>query len=715
MKPSLFVRTNTLLLLFLLLLNSCGHTTVWGHPPRQFTELVRKGTLPQFSTEDLTSLPLDELTRLGPGAAYFLSFHTFRDEAAPILLLEAEILRGEEPFAYEALLRLAEIYSVSRDYEAIVALDRSYGEVYRSRAPWRRIALEAYYWTREDQTAVERLREYRRRFPDSAREDGELKLIETVLAQRLALPEWRRSVLDLFRRLPAGPYHIRLYDYLRIEELLDQFSVSEGRFLRAIDLLARGEAQDAYRALEELFKEPEFIDTGSLASLASAAAGGGRLRDGIALLETLRSDEALSAEFRGEIDRQRAFLLRRAGRHAEAEILFNRLSLEAEDQQEAERFRWYAFSSMVRNSPREAVRRLPWLLMSMEEPSYYADVLNELVSRLGEAEEWERIAEAYAYLDGAVPGPMLRRVAYLSARAGEEELVSAPLDLSPQRILEKIAAGEYPGAGEYPEAEEFGPDYYRIVSALRLEEAPPRFYSVKAVDDGTYPGDILVEGYLRFGLVREAGRRAGGADVSPLIAEEAARAMAEVGLHDPALRLLLGRELPAEAEAFYPRPFREISEAAAEREELAPWLLYALMRQESLFNPEARSYVGALGLSQLMPATAADVARRLGLSDPDLTDPEDNLALGAWYLRHMIERSENLPDALAAYNAGITRVRRWRRARGYLPMDLYIETIPFDETRNYVKRLLVSSYHYGYLYYRLDSARLAELFFPDWR
>lgn len=707
----------SLLMLSLLSVLACGHTTVWGHPPREFTDLVRQGRLPQFEEENFSTLPLDELQRLEPGAAYFLSHHDFKDESASLMLLEEELYRGEEPFAYEALLRLADLHSAAEAYDELIRLDQRYGEAYYGRSGWRRRALEAYYWAREDQTAYDRVDQYRRRFPDLARNDGELKLIETVLMQRLSMPDWQAAVLDLFRDLPAGAYHIRLHDYLRLEELLTLFSAQEQRFLRAVDLQARGEAEAAYAELKDLIREQEYLGVGSLATLVSSAAGAGKLDDSLALLRSLEKMEGLSSDLRREIDIQSAFLLRTAGRHREAETLFTRLSLEGdpEDTATAERFRWYAFSSLVRSSPAEAVRRLPWLLMSLDDPDYYRDVLDELASRLAVTEAWELLAEAYRYLDGAVPASILRRYAYLSARAREEGLFSQALDLPAHLILERLAEGAYPGAGDYPDLSEFGPDYYRIAAALYLGQDPPRFYNGRLESEAGHPGDILVEGFVRYGLAAEAGARASLEDVSSAAAERAARAMGDLGLHDQALRLLLRRRVPAGADSFYPRPFREATESAADLEDLPPWLLFALIREESLFNPLARSYVGAVGLTQLMPATAADVARRLRLESPDLTDPGTNLIIGSWYLRHMLDRSENLPDALAAYNAGITRARRWRRERGGLAGDLFIETIPFDETRAYLKRLLVSSYHYGYLYYRLDPDKLSELFFPDWR
>lgn len=120
-----------------------------------------------------------------------------------------------------------------------------------------------------------------------------------------------------------------------------------------------------------------------------------------------------------------------------------------------------------------------------------------------------------------------------------------------------------------------------------------------------------------------------------------------------------------------------------------PELFHALVREESNFNPTIVSHAGAKGLSQLMPATARQTAQQMGL-DPgglDLNDPDANLAVGGRYLANMQRRFFSNPAlALAAYNAGPGNVRKWL-AKGDLPLDEFVEAIPFRETRHYVKRV----------------------------
>lgn len=153
----------------------------------------------------------------------------------------------------------------------------------------------------------------------------------------------------------------------------------------------------------------------------------------------------------------------------------------------------------------------------------------------------------------------------------------------------------------------------------------------------------------------------------------------------------------------FPFVYRELLEAEAERAGVDPYLLAALVRQESSFNPRARSWVGATGLSQIMPATGAWLAPGAGVPsfDPSLLAvPEINLRMGARYLRDQLRRYGGKRDlALAAYNAGPSRADKWRRELGYGgDPDRFRERIPFTETRHYVQVVIRNAVVYRRLY-----------------
>lgn len=153
----------------------------------------------------------------------------------------------------------------------------------------------------------------------------------------------------------------------------------------------------------------------------------------------------------------------------------------------------------------------------------------------------------------------------------------------------------------------------------------------------------------------------------------------------------------------FPYPYRDLLEEAARDAKVDPALLAGLVRQESGFDPEARSWVGATGLAQVMPSTGRWIAPRVGIHDfrtQHLTVPEVSLEMGALYLRDQLRRYDGARDlALAAYNAGPGRADRWRRELGHGgDVDAFRERIPFDETRHYVQVVLRNAALYRRLY-----------------
>jgi soluble lytic murein transglycosylase len=150
----------------------------------------------------------------------------------------------------------------------------------------------------------------------------------------------------------------------------------------------------------------------------------------------------------------------------------------------------------------------------------------------------------------------------------------------------------------------------------------------------------------------------------------------------------------------YPTPFYEQVEPRVREVGLDPAWVYGLMRQESRFLTEAKSSVGAKGLMQLMPATAQWVAKKIGMAHyhpTKVTDMDINVTLGTNYMRMVMDSLDNHPVlASAAYNAGPGRARKWRGERT-LEGAIYAETIPFNETRDYVKKVMANAIHYAAL------------------
>jgi soluble lytic murein transglycosylase len=148
----------------------------------------------------------------------------------------------------------------------------------------------------------------------------------------------------------------------------------------------------------------------------------------------------------------------------------------------------------------------------------------------------------------------------------------------------------------------------------------------------------------------------------------------------------------------FPTPFRAQLMAQAQKAGLDPALLYGLIRQESRFVGDTRSAVGAYGLMQLMPGTAKWTAKKVGIDyrHDMLGDRDVNLTLGSAYLKRLVDDfGGSLAMATAAYNAGPNRPRRWREGGTTMEPAAWAESIPFNETRDYVKKVLANSVHYA--------------------
>ena len=173
------------------------------------------------------------------------------------------------------------------------------------------------------------------------------------------------------------------------------------------------------------------------------------------------------------------------------------------------------------------------------------------------------------------------------------------------------------------------------------------------------------------------------------------------GWHRNGIQAMIQVRYWDDLELRFPLAYQEHVNTTAKDLSVAPHLLFAIARQESAFTADARSSAGALGLMQLLPSTAKQTAHRSGMSFStyDLLEPATNIALGGRYLNQLLTQFDgNRILAAAAYNAGPNRVKQWlsKSKSTSLPYDVWIETIPYRETRGYVQNVLSYSVIYGY-------------------
>jgi soluble lytic murein transglycosylase len=250
------------------------------------------------------------------------------------------------------------------------------------------------------------------------------------------------------------------------------------------------------------------------------------------------------------------------------------------------------------------------------------------------------------------------------------------------------------------------PSFYGVLAAEELGytvTVPEPFHAPdegEVAAAGSNPGLARALELYRLGLRAEATREwmftiRDMPDAQLLAAAELAR---RAGVFD---RAISTADRTAQVHNFkfrYLAPFREVFREYAQAFDLEESWLLGLVRQESRFIPDAKSSAGARGLMQLMPATARWVARRIGISysPARVQEVQTNIALGTRYLKYVLDDVGSPVLASAAYNAGPSRARRWRDAK---PLEgaVYAETIPFNETRDYVKKVMANTVFYAAL------------------
>lgn len=235
-------------------------------------------------------------------------------------------------------------------------------------------------------------------------------------------------------------------------------------------------------------------------------------------------------------------------------------------------------------------------------------------------------------------------------------------------------------------------------------QAPPQAYKITEPDVAAIaarPGIQRALALFRLDVRLEAVREwlwaiRGMTDRQLLAAAEVARRNA---VYDRAINTADRTVFEHDFGLRYLAPYRDQLKAAARQVDLDEAWVNGLIRQESRFIAQAKSRVGAGGLMQLMPATAKWVAGRIGLKDwhwSQVSDVDTNLSLGTYYLRHVLDTLDGSPVlASAAYNAGPGRARAWRSDQA-MEAAIYAETIPFNETRDYVKKVMSNSSYYAH-------------------
>ncbi|HSE35903.1 MAG TPA: transglycosylase SLT domain-containing protein [Blastocatellia bacterium] len=461
------------------------------------------------------------------------------------------------------------------------------------------------------------------------------------------------------------------------------------------------------------------------------------LRRGVSLLNSKQPAQAIAAlvrvsdrspELRAEAMLHQAEALRRANRSAESSLVVDRLLAQYP------RTGWgsealYALAAYLNKQDRtsEAATRYRQLLASFPKSPYAPEAsynLGWLAYKSNSFADAARILEqhlaSYRHPDTRFIGEACLWAAKSEERLGHKSRALALYDL----VIERYRYG-YHGyvAGLRSEALRKGdrslkPEVAKPGSELESIRANVTYVEpIRETSDGSEvvriakANDLEVIGLGEF-AVRELNKALEAAPESPKINLRLAQLYSRRGENFQATLVLRKgypdlysyreSDVPREAwEIFFPLVAWSAIKEEAKRYGIDPYIAAGLIRQESVFNPNATSRVGARGLMQVMPATGQLVSKRQGggtISAADLYNPSLNIKLGMNYLAQVLGQFGRIEYAAAAYNAGPSRAQRWIAERGSMDIEDWIESIPFSETRGYVQGVLRYAANYRRLY-----------------
>jgi soluble lytic murein transglycosylase len=496
---------------------------------------------------------------------------------------------------------------------------------------------------------------------------------------------------------------------------------------------ARERGEDAV-----FIKYPELLsDLGKAFQYSAPAAGLRAFLEWEKRLQKAKGDGVAEARYRLLFFAGR--MARQVKKSEEAVGLFDRAAALAPDAQQKDACIWYLLDTRMRVKEENLSADVEKYAAQWADGAYFADILDKFSAWAAKKRNWNLIRRVFKAINGYADPETQAKYAYICGRALEYGFLKKQNAKESAAFYYKIAYGEDASARQNLAA-----IYYRALAAKRLgrplgidalfalegaAEAPPAetaalpaaadsaaAMEITADERARQEFGVFFDGFFEFGCapylypyIREVRDELGVDELRSLAGRlhEAKEWQSGINVALYVTRRPDYQPARGDVELSYPLGYKELLEKQAEKAGIESALLFALVRRESVFNAQARSRVGALGLTQLMEKTGTEMARQLarrGGADyffagtVNLLDPEINTNLGALYYRQLLDATSSPVTAILSYNGGIGRLRRWRKAAAELSDDLFLETVELTETRTYGRGVLGDEIIYRYLY-----------------
>ena len=705
------------------LIFSCQTQTIWDIPFQEVKANLRTSNYTFLQSMDFEKKSLKDALRLGAEAPFYLYFilKDLNQEQAALNMLEL-LISGRDPFweSEGLVLLLAELIE-KKQYDTVEELSLAYLKKQTSSRQTARIK-ELYFESLFLQGKDELLSKQ----TDSLLNYGEMASLPRVwffraaASFRLQSSDWTTQFEDLCLRFKVSEIHVTAYRFFSDEPskipLLSPFTqrLLEGKYQFAVGNPEKGiellEETLVQLPAERLWSSPIIKELGFGYLNIGSYLKGATYLEGVSrkLYQSARLD---AIEMAGR-------LYRKAGKTESAIALLRKVADKTDIPLQRDRCLWFILEMSLSQTLTQGLKEIERSISQWSDPFYFDDLLDRTITDLVSRGDDRYLVELYRKLGQKGSLAVQYRLAFLLRRKNIEQPdmpsgITSPYSVDTTNSLVKILY--YAFLLSYQENN-------RVPSFMKIESDAEEPQRKERAPLAQGPLDNFALGFLDFGLYPRGynalKENQESLQTSSLI--EGARALRQNGFYSEAMRIMNlyllrkgGLLHPDEWRLTYPLAYRDSIEELAYREKVSQYLIYAVVREESYFDPQIGSKAGAMGLMQLMPETADEVARQLRMDDFDLTDPADNLRLGSNYLGKLARRFTSIPKTLIAYNAGPTRMRKWDRLYSKLPMDLLIESIPLDETKHYVRKILVSMIMYSILYDEAQPEEIIRSFYPD--
>ncbi len=361
---------------------------------------------------------------------------------------------------------------------------------------------------------------------------------------------------------------------------------------------------------------------------------------------------------------------------------------------------YYYLQNSLSLSINDALSALEKYGSTINDSSWFSDFFDQFSALLLQNNLWNEYYKTFTIVDKCGDSRTRSQFAYVTGLLLENELLF--LDLDCKNFYEKA----------YTISD--GTDFYRVVSARKLKA--PVSYKESAFSETLEWDSVKQKEFMQlqdylfslgmdfwsFNIWNENKNKIDFSNTLQLSKKFSSRSNKYIQNMTCSIRVAVNAAIrknyhvdKEHLRMLYPEFFKNEICSTCSEYSLNKNLLFALVRSESFFNPEAVSSAGAVGLTQLMYPTASDVAKKLKAKDFDLRDPAVNIKFGGFYLADLIRRLDGQElMAVCSYNAGITRVRQWISKYGKYGSELFIEMIPYSETREYARKIIGTEFIY---------------------